>query len=59
MLQLEELCLNFLPAQRIVVARPIEVDDVTLVRFFKNRIRRTQCLLPNRREFHVTVIACR
>lgn len=51
MLQLEELCLNFLPAQGIVVARPIEVDDVTLVRIFKNRIRRTQCLLPNRREF--------
>ena len=59
MLELEELCLNFLPAQRIVVVRPIEVDDVTLVRLFKNRMRRRQCLLPNRREFHVTEIAWR
>jgi len=51
MLQLEELCLNFLLAQRIVTARPVEVDDVTLVRLLKNRMRRTQCLFANRREF--------
>ena len=57
MLQLEELCLNFLFAERIVTARAVEVDDVTLVRFLKHRMRRTQCLFANRREFHVTVIA--
>jgi hypothetical protein len=36
-LQIEFLAQDFLFTQRIMVARPVEIDNVTLARIFKNR----------------------
>ena len=55
MLLLDPLRLNLFLPQRIVIARPIEVDDVIDV--LEDRFRRRQNAFANAFEFCVTVTA--
>ena len=57
MLQVKQLLVHFIVAERIVTARAVEVDDVTGARILQNRLRASQCLFQNRWELHVTVAA--
>lgn len=57
MLQVKQLRMNFIFAERIVTARSVKVDDVTDARILQNRLHCTQRLLKNRRKFYVAVAA--
>ena len=57
MLQVQQLLMDFIFAERIVTARPVEVDDVTDARILQNWLRATQRLFKNRWELDMTVAA--
>jgi hypothetical protein len=57
MLQMKQLFMDFIFPERIVTARPVEVDDVTGARILQNRLRASQRLFENRWVLHVAVAA--
>ena len=56
-LQVKQLGMNFIFAERIMSARSVEVNDVTLAGILQDRLSRAQRLFDNRWKLHVTVAA--
>jgi hypothetical protein len=54
-LEIMELSVYFLVAERVMAARPVEINDVARVRIFQYRLRRVQRFLTDGRKLHVAI----